>query len=275
MPDYDGEGVIGGGAGGPDLAFDEVGVDATASASAGAAAASAAAAAAPPSNVVSGSVAVDSASAAPQALSAAVDATVAELLKELRRHADVARAEGRGFVDMVSAFCAAVAWRQEPWLWALALVHLAAAATAVRRRHSPAVLATLFAGGCAAVLLGERINAFAARHWRLFATQDYFDARGVFYSAVVGGPVLLNLVLVVAMYLLQCAALLAQAKAAQIKAARKRGGGGKAKGVAAAAAAAGTPARRRAAATPKKAAAAATGETPRPRTRSQAARKDE
>ena len=115
------------------------------------------------------------------------------------------------------------------------------------------------------MLLGERLNAFASSHWRKFATQNYFDERGVFYSAVVGGPVLLNLVLVVAMYLLQCAALLAQAKAAQIKAAR-RGRGERA----AAKATAATPARRRAAAT----ATTPSAETPRPRTRSQVRNKE-
>lgn len=235
---------------------------------------------APPSagsGVVSGSVSVDDPSAAPQALSAAVDATLAELMRELKRHADIVRAEGRGFADMVSGFVAAVDWRHEPWLIAVGALHLLAAILAVRHRRSPLVLSTLFAGGCAAVLLGERLNTLASKHWRLFATQDYFDSRGVFYSAVVGGPVLLNLVLVVAMYLLQCVALLAQAKGAQLKAAaaRKRGGGGKAaaggaggvgsskKGSGKGSAA--TPARRRAAA------GAAAAETPRRRTRSQGA----
>jgi transmembrane protein 18 len=264
MADYD---VV---AGVDDAAFDESG---------GASAAAAAAATATRSSgVVSGSVAVDASSstAPPQAqLQQAVDATVSELLREMRRHADVVRAEGRGFADMVSGFIAAVDWRNDaPWLLALGAAHLFAAVAAVRHRGSPRALSLLFAGGCAAVLLGEKINGFASQHWRLFATQDYFDPRGVFYSAVVGMPVLLNLVLVVAMYLLQCAALLAQAKGAQLRRAAARGGGaaaasgggrGKAK-------AASTPARRRAGGASTPGAAAA---TPRPRTRSQANSKGE
>lgn len=249
MTDYDEATRLLGG----DVAFDEGGVEAAAGASA-------------TSGVVSGSVAVDAPADAPAALSSAVDATVAELLSELRRHAGIARAEGRGFVDMVAGFCAAVAWRREPWLWALGGAHLLAALVAIRHRRSSVVLSVLFAGGCAAVLLGERLNALAAAHWRHFATQDYFDGRGVFYSAVVGGPVLLNLLLVVALYLLQCTALLVEAKAGQIRAARRQAAvvaaGGKAKKGAAA-----TPARRRAAA--PAAAAAAEEQTPRRRTRSQ------
>lgn len=217
--------------------------------------------------MLSGSVAVDDPADAPAALSSALDATVAELLSELRRHGHIVRAEGRGFADMVSGFCAAVAWRREPWLWALGAAHVLAAAAAVRHRRSPAVLGALFAGGCAAVLLGERLNGLAAAHWRSFATQDYFDARGVFYSAVVGGPVLLNLLLVVALYLLQCTALLVEAKAGQIRAQRRQAAAGsKAKGSKGAAAAGATPARRRAAAVGSGAAAE---ETPRRRTRSQ------
>jgi len=241
------------------------------------------AASSPLSGVVSGSVAVDDPASARKALSSAVDATVAELLAELRRHAEAVQAEGRGFADMVSSFCAAVDWRADArWLSALACAHLAAAFLAVRHRHSPGVLAALFAGGCAVVLLGERLNALAAARWRLFSTQDYFDGRGVFYSAVVSGPVLLNLVLVVAMYLLQCMVLLADAKAAQIKAARAGGGGGRAGaagggggGAPRAAAAAGTPARRRrGAAAAAGGADADAGATPGPRTRGQA-RKDD
>ena len=39
----------------------------------------------------------------------------------------------------------------------------------------------------------ERINSLLARHWRSFATQDYFDKHGVFFCALVSTPLLLDM----------------------------------------------------------------------------------
>lgn len=36
----------------------------------------------------------------------------------------------------------------------------------------------------------ENINSIAARHWELFAGQNYFDAHGVFVGALLGAPLL-------------------------------------------------------------------------------------
>lgn len=43
------------------------------------------------------------------------------------------------------------------------------------------------------VYFGENINKVAAQHWQSFATQDYFDSRGIFYSVMVSGPAVVNL----------------------------------------------------------------------------------
>lgn len=42
----------------------------------------------------------------------------------------------------------------------------------------------------AAVYCAERLNALAARHWRSFAGQPYFDEHGIFTSAVYSVPLL-------------------------------------------------------------------------------------
>lgn len=41
--------------------------------------------------------------------------------------------------------------------------------------------------------MGERLNKLGRKHWSKFATQDYFDANGVFFTALVSGPLLLLL----------------------------------------------------------------------------------
>eukprot|EP00300_Choanocystis_sp_HF-7_P002746 c12084_g1_i1.p2 GENE.c12084_g1_i1~~c12084_g1_i1.p2 ORF type:complete len:111 (+),score=13.65 c12084_g1_i1:323-655(+) len=46
---------------------------------------------------------------------------------------------------------------------------------------------------CAAVIMvytGESINRLGAQHWRSFATQDYFDSSGLFYTVMVSVPLL-------------------------------------------------------------------------------------
>jgi hypothetical protein len=42
----------------------------------------------------------------------------------------------------------------------------------------------------------ERLNSLGSKHWDLFSRQDYFDARGVFFSAMVSGPLVLLMLIV-------------------------------------------------------------------------------
>lgn len=41
------------------------------------------------------------------------------------------------------------------------------------------------------VYFAERLNSAAHAHWRLFASQDYFDRNGIFFSALVSAPLLM------------------------------------------------------------------------------------
>ena len=43
----------------------------------------------------------------------------------------------------------------------------------------------------AVVYNAERLNGLAARHWRKFSKQNYFDSQGIFTSALLSGPLLL------------------------------------------------------------------------------------
>ncbi len=46
------------------------------------------------------------------------------------------------------------------------------------------------------MFLSERLNALGAQHWERFAGQNYFDRQGVFMSAVVSGPLLVAMFIV-------------------------------------------------------------------------------
>ena len=41
------------------------------------------------------------------------------------------------------------------------------------------------------ILLSEQLNTLASNHWQYLATQDYFDRRGVFASAMFAAPLLI------------------------------------------------------------------------------------
>lgn len=44
--------------------------------------------------------------------------------------------------------------------------------------------------------MAERLNKLAAQHWESFSKQNYFDRRGVFFSTLVSGPLLVVMFIV-------------------------------------------------------------------------------
>ena len=86
----------------------------------------------------------------------------------------------------------------------------------------------LFLFIAAAVRAAETINAYASVHWREFATQNYFDRRGVFASVVFCAPLLIVAFGQLMAALHSCSQLIVRAKREQVRAeARKRGEEGK------------------------------------------------
>ena len=47
---------------------------------------------------------------------------------------------------------------------------------------------------CGVVRAAEYLNAFLSSNWRAFATQNYFDPRGIFIGIVFCAPIVLILV---------------------------------------------------------------------------------
>ena len=94
-------------------------------------------------------------------------------------------------LDALRAFIAAVDWQQPPLL-ALGALHLSLLllSLAVRRHHM--LQFVLIAVCWAAVLCGERLNTYCRQHsgW-LNMQSSYFDANGVFITAVWSAPLAL------------------------------------------------------------------------------------
>ncbi|KAK2078442.1 hypothetical protein QBZ16_003282 [Prototheca wickerhamii] len=119
---------------------------------------------------------------------------------------------GPGVIESFTAFVHAVDWKNERWLQGLLGVQACLFLSAILLRRVPAAQAGLFFLAAGIVYFAERINDLAARHWQSFATQDYFDAHGIFYSAVVSAPLLATMFVILINYLVTTSSLLVQMK---------------------------------------------------------------
>lgn len=69
---------------------------------------------------------------------------------------------------------------------------------------------------------GEWLNEQGQTHWEQFATQDYFDKRGIFISITLAGPLLLDSLMMLIIYLSEASKLLVEVKRNEFK--QKKGG---------------------------------------------------
>jgi len=90
----------------------------------------------------------------------------------------------------------------------------------------PRVAVMVFVG--ATVRGAEFLNRYGAAHWRQFATQNYFDERGVFVSLFLCAPLLLDCFLMLVLFLREAVQLLVQVKKSELKKKQQQqqGGGG-------------------------------------------------
>lgn len=62
----------------------------------------------------------------------------------------------------------------------------------------------------------ERLNSFAAAHWKSFARQAYFQPEGLFTSVLLSTPLLLTMFVVLINYLLELGQLLVEMKSKEL-----------------------------------------------------------
>ena len=89
-----------------------------------------------------------------------------------------------------AAFTAAIDW-SERWIQMLLGFEVVLFIIVIVFRNSYEFQSVLFFVICLLVAFSERINTFCAEHWRLFATQNYFDAHGTFAVTLFSGPLLI------------------------------------------------------------------------------------
>ena len=126
--------------------------------------------------------------------------------------------------DHFDAFRYAITW-SEPFIMGLIAFHAFAflATVFVTRRHGMVprlILLTVMAG---IVRSAEWLNAYGAKNWETFATQNYFDNNGIFISIMISAPLLLMSFFMLISYLREASTLLVEVKRHELKGKQKQG----------------------------------------------------
>lgn len=123
------------------------------------------------------------------------------------------------FREHWDAFRSAITW-DEPFIIGLICfqVLMFAVSIYVSRRNfalGPRVAVMVVIG--LIVRTSEYTNVWASSNWKSFATQNYFDSRGIFMSGMVSGPLLMDTLIMLFCFLREAAQLLIQVKTMKIK----------------------------------------------------------
>mmetsp|Transcript_34315 Transcript_34315/g.55496 ORF Transcript_34315/g.55496 Transcript_34315/m.55496 type:complete len:161 (+) Transcript_34315:57-539(+) len=119
-------------------------------------------------------------------------------------------------LDVAKGFAKAVDW-SEPWLIALLVAEFAILAAVIATRKRPNFQIFSFLSILLLVYNAEPINSYCSQHWKSFATQPYFDQRGLFISVVFSGPLLLISSIQIMLCLATSAGLLVKVKRAAMQ----------------------------------------------------------
>lgn len=91
--------------------------------------------------------------------------------------------------DSWAAFTSAINWNEQ-WIQGLLVFHVVMLTAAIVGRKNLNFQCFLFLIICICVFMSEYINSYGAANWQSFATQNYFDAHGIFIGIMFSGPLL-------------------------------------------------------------------------------------
>jgi len=134
-----------------------------------------------------------------------------ELMQMMRRGA-----VPETFREHLEAFSTAIKW-SEWWIRAILGMHVFLWCAFFLFRKWPRVQSVLFFAVVGLVGSAERLNSLGAKHWRSFATQNYFDERGVFAASVFCAPLLALGFLQLFNFLYEASNLLVEVKRNELK----------------------------------------------------------
>lgn len=128
--------------------------------------------------------------------------------------------------ESFDAFRSAITW-SEPFILGLITFHIITLIVTlyVTKRcgmKGRMALLTLLA---VVVRSAELFNGYGAKNWESFATQNYFDERGIFISTMMSAPLLLMALYMLISYLREASYLLVEVKKHQIKEKQKKSKG--------------------------------------------------
>ncbi|XP_031554740.1 transmembrane protein 18-like [Actinia tenebrosa] len=118
-------------------------------------------------------------------------------------------------------FYKAINWR-EPWLSGLLIFHFLTFVTVILTRKHLNIQAFLFLCLLSVVLASEKLNALGEKHWRWFSKEQYFDSHGLFITAVLSGPIMINCFIMMVVWLWTAGKMLIVVGRGRIKEKRKQ-----------------------------------------------------
>jgi len=124
----------------------------------------------------------------------------------------------QNFREHIAAFTSAITWK-EPFICCLLMMHVIIIIMAImcsRKKYFAGQVAT-FALVAGLVWSTEWLNTYGAEHWREFATQNYFDAGGVFAGIMFAVPLILICLGMIIDMLREASLLLVQVKKLELK----------------------------------------------------------
>lgn len=150
-----------------------------------------------------------------------------DLKAALNEHADLVsslfenlsaelRSGFRPAVDNFVGFFHAIDWK-EPWLICVLLLHLSVLLITIISRKNVNFQLCLSMLVFTGVYLAERINSFLGKHWKSFASQNYFDPHGLFISVLWSGPLLFVAIIIVVNTLFTLCHLIIKWKKAELR----------------------------------------------------------
>jgi len=121
-------------------------------------------------------------------------------------------------MEHISAFQSAINW-SEPFICCIiafqVFVFVATIYVCKKKNLAARIILLVFIG--VFVKSSEYLNMYASRHWEDFASQNYFDERGIFAGIMLSAPMLLNAFIMLISFMREAVHLLVEVKTMELK----------------------------------------------------------